>query len=50
MLHCDFNPATSLCTLQLKKLRIHEDPNGGIYIAGVTSQRVESVEEVLTIQ
>lgn len=32
--------------LQQKKLRIHEDPNGSIYIAGVTSHRVESEEEV----
>lgn len=34
--------------MQQKKLRIHEDPNGSIYIAGVTSQRVESEEEVST--
>jgi hypothetical protein len=32
----------------LKKLKIHEDPNGGIYITGVTLQRVESVEETLS--
>ena len=31
---------------QSRKLRIHEDPVGGIYIPGVTMQKVESEDEV----
>jgi hypothetical protein len=41
-----------LCDLfhaQGKRLRIHEDVAGGICIAGVTSHKVESQDEVRTM-
>ena len=36
-----------LCAKQSKRLRIHEDNSGSIYVAGATTQRVESAAEVM---
>ncbi len=38
-------PVCNLCP-QGKRLRIHEDPGGSIYVAAATTLKVESEEEV----